>query len=278
MRQQSSGHPWVVFSLRRTLCAVAARDVLSMVTMPSVSRVPHVPDFVRGVVNFRGKVMPVVDLRARLGMKSFLTDVEEFCAMMDQREQDHKNWLRELEASVRERREFTLAVDPHQCAFGKWYDSYTPESHLLEMLLKKFAVPHARIHGIAAKIKEMEAQGRIDDAFAMIEQCRDNELAEMIRLFAEVRKAYMEHSREICMVLTIDGGRSMAVAVDTIEAVERIDDTTVQDVPAVLRQEGIDDDCVAAIGKRCRRDDIVLLMDHDKIAAGVVDGGAAATM
>lgn len=29
---------------------------------------PHVPDYVRGVINLRGNVLPVVDLKARLGL------------------------------------------------------------------------------------------------------------------------------------------------------------------------------------------------------------------
>jgi purine-binding chemotaxis protein CheW len=35
--------------------------------------VPHAPDYVRGVINLRGVVLPVIDLKARLGMG--LTDV-----------------------------------------------------------------------------------------------------------------------------------------------------------------------------------------------------------
>lgn len=29
---------------------------------------PHVPDYIRGVINLRGNVLPVVDLKARLGL------------------------------------------------------------------------------------------------------------------------------------------------------------------------------------------------------------------
>ena len=36
--------------------------------MIEVTRVPNTPDYVEGVVNLRGKVIPVVDLRKRLGM------------------------------------------------------------------------------------------------------------------------------------------------------------------------------------------------------------------
>jgi len=36
--------------------------------MLEVTRVPNSPDYVEGVINLRGKVIPVVDLRKRLGM------------------------------------------------------------------------------------------------------------------------------------------------------------------------------------------------------------------
>jgi len=257
--------PWVVFSLKKTKCAINACDVESMVAMPRVTDVPQAPDYVRGVVNLRGKVMPVVDLRARLGMSSFLQDIDDFCAMMDQREEDHKNWLRELEASVRERREFTLAVDPHQCAFGRWFDHYQPETHLLEMLMQKFKAPHARIHAIATKVKALEAEGKIEQAHRIIEQCRDNELSVMIRLFAEIRKAYVESSREICLVFT-SGSRHVAVAVDSIESVERLADESFKELPAVLHGEGDRHDVVFSTGKRRKRDELVLLLDHARIA------------
>jgi purine-binding chemotaxis protein CheW len=42
-----------------------------------------------------------------------------FVAMLEQRKQDHKRWLDELAASVREARAFTLTTDPHACAFGR---------------------------------------------------------------------------------------------------------------------------------------------------------------
>jgi len=36
--------------------------------MIEVTRVPNAPEYVEGVINLRGKVIPVVDLRKRLGM------------------------------------------------------------------------------------------------------------------------------------------------------------------------------------------------------------------
>ncbi len=42
--------------------------VHEIIGMMPVTRVPRTPDFIRGVVNLRGKVIPVVDLRIRFSM------------------------------------------------------------------------------------------------------------------------------------------------------------------------------------------------------------------
>lgn len=36
--------------------------------MSEVTRVPNAPDYVEGVINLRGKVIPIIDLRKRIGM------------------------------------------------------------------------------------------------------------------------------------------------------------------------------------------------------------------
>jgi purine-binding chemotaxis protein CheW len=46
--------------------AVDILDVKELIEMTSMTRVPMTPDFIRGVINLRGSVVPVVDLSARL--------------------------------------------------------------------------------------------------------------------------------------------------------------------------------------------------------------------
>jgi purine-binding chemotaxis protein CheW len=38
--------------------------------MMPITSVPRTPEFVKGVINLRGKVIPVVDLRVKFGMAS----------------------------------------------------------------------------------------------------------------------------------------------------------------------------------------------------------------
>ena len=46
-------------------------DILSIheiLKIPAVTRLPNVPSFIKGVLNLRGKVIPVINVRARFGL------------------------------------------------------------------------------------------------------------------------------------------------------------------------------------------------------------------
>src|SRR5262245_12804379 len=42
--------------------------VSEIIGMQPITRVPRTPEFVRGVINLRGKVIPITDLRRKFGM------------------------------------------------------------------------------------------------------------------------------------------------------------------------------------------------------------------
>ncbi len=58
----------VVFQLGAELYGVEISRVHEIIRLQSVTRVPKAPAFVEGVINLRGKVIPVVDLRRRFGL------------------------------------------------------------------------------------------------------------------------------------------------------------------------------------------------------------------
>jgi purine-binding chemotaxis protein CheW len=55
----------VVFELGSEQFGVNISAVESIIKVQAITRVPHSPDFVEGVTNLRGRVLPVVDLRKR---------------------------------------------------------------------------------------------------------------------------------------------------------------------------------------------------------------------
>jgi purine-binding chemotaxis protein CheW len=256
-------YPWVVFRLHNSQMAISAEHVQSMVVVPETSKIPNTPDHIRGVVNLRGTIAPLIDLRVRLGMPPFLSEVEAFCSLMDQREQDHRRWLQELEASVREQRQFTLATDPHLCAFGKWYDSYKPATYTLMTLLRKFEEPHLTIHGIAEKVFAMEKNGDTAGAHKVIAECHDQELAQMITLFGQVKQYYRTQNREISVVLEHQR-KLVAMAVDAIESVEHFEEGSIVEAPSALSvAEGTGG--VTLTARRKHNGSTVLILDAEQI-------------
>ena len=58
----------VVFDLASESYGVDIDAVREIIRMQEITRVPRTPEFVEGVINLRGKVIPVVDLRKRFGL------------------------------------------------------------------------------------------------------------------------------------------------------------------------------------------------------------------
>jgi len=49
---------------------IAVLKVREIIRMQKITPVPQMPDFVKGVINLRGRVIPVVDLRVKFGLKA----------------------------------------------------------------------------------------------------------------------------------------------------------------------------------------------------------------
>ena len=58
------------FKLGGNICGVDIGSVQEIVTMPDITRVPDTPDFLEGIINLRGRIVSVIDLRKRLGADS----------------------------------------------------------------------------------------------------------------------------------------------------------------------------------------------------------------
>ena len=49
---------------------IAVLKVREIIRLQKITPVPQMPDFVKGVINLRGRVIPVVDLRLKFGLKA----------------------------------------------------------------------------------------------------------------------------------------------------------------------------------------------------------------
>jgi len=59
---------YLTFKLEDEVFALEITKVREVLEFSTVTKVPRTPDFMRGVINLRGGVVPVIDLRLKFGM------------------------------------------------------------------------------------------------------------------------------------------------------------------------------------------------------------------
>lgn len=58
---------YLTFTLNQESYGIDVLKVREIIGLISITTVPQMPDYVRGVINLRGKIIPVIDLRLRFG-------------------------------------------------------------------------------------------------------------------------------------------------------------------------------------------------------------------
>lgn len=79
--QVVSAESYLSFRLGEELFAASVAKVIEILEVPKITKVPKSPAYMRGVLNLRGSVLPVIDTRLKFGM-SASTDTVNTCIMV----------------------------------------------------------------------------------------------------------------------------------------------------------------------------------------------------
>lgn len=60
---------YLTFRLLDELYGIRVDAILQIIAIPQITPIPRTPPFVKGVINLRGKIIPVIDLRLRFGLE-----------------------------------------------------------------------------------------------------------------------------------------------------------------------------------------------------------------
>lgn len=75
------GGKYLTFKLEAEEYGLEILKVREIIGVMDITAVPQTPAFVRGVINLRGKIIPVVNLRAKFGMEA-IDDTEDTCIIV----------------------------------------------------------------------------------------------------------------------------------------------------------------------------------------------------
>ena len=78
----ASTQQYVTFSLGDELFGVEVSRTREILSLTPVTKVPQTPEYLLGVINLRGQVVPVVDMRLKLGLSAG-ADTEDTCIIVE---------------------------------------------------------------------------------------------------------------------------------------------------------------------------------------------------
>jgi purine-binding chemotaxis protein CheW len=87
----------LVFRLDGSLCAIAASDVVEVHAAVATSPLPRAPGYIAGVIDVRGAIVPVLDLRVRFGLPARLMELDDRFIVIRARGQFLALWVDAVE-------------------------------------------------------------------------------------------------------------------------------------------------------------------------------------
>jgi purine-binding chemotaxis protein CheW len=130
---------YLTFRLDQELFAVEIGKVREVLEFNTMTKVPRMPDFMRGVINLRGNVVPVVDMRLKLGL-SMTEKTVDTCVVISE-----------------------VAVDGERIILGALVDSV---QEVIDLDASNIAPPPHMGSRVDASV--IRGMGRKEDQFIMI--------------------------------------------------------------------------------------------------------------
>ena len=93
---------YLTFKLADEIFGVDVAKVREILELTTITRMPQMPEYVSGVINLRGSVVPVIDLKLKLGMPATARTVNTCIVLVEVRREEETIVLGALADSVQE--------------------------------------------------------------------------------------------------------------------------------------------------------------------------------
>lgn len=103
-------HQYLTFSVKQERFALSILEVKEIIEVNQITRVPMAADFIKGVINLRGNVVPVIDFSARIGHKPVIMTKRSCIIFVDLDLEDHQHTMGMLVDEVKE----IIEIPPQQ--------------------------------------------------------------------------------------------------------------------------------------------------------------------
>ncbi|MDD2558611.1 MAG: chemotaxis protein CheW [Desulfuromonadaceae bacterium] len=139
VEDQSSGNQYLTFSLDSEMFALPVSQVREILEFTHMTRIPQTPAYMRGVINLRDKVVPVIDMRAKFGLE-VVTETVDTCIIIVQ-----------------------VLIDAEALLVGALVDSV---QEVLELNQEQIEPPPRM--GVQLNTEFLRGMARVDEGFALL--------------------------------------------------------------------------------------------------------------
>lgn len=185
-------------------------------------RVNELKEFNHEVITYQNDTVQLYDFNRLVGSSNHQEIMESLIAKLNEMEQDHIEWLNALEESLIKNAPFTRQIDPNQCDFGRWYNTFETDNEELQEVFQKFDEPHKKLHGLAKELlllREKDAE----KAIKALEQERITTLSHLVHLFHLGKERALNTIRPIILFVEHNNGKVTALRLDNINDIVEYD-------------------------------------------------------
>lgn len=272
--------PWLIFEIKNVLYALNCSKIQSIMKRPEAAEgvcthLPDAPDYIRDMLRIRDNVVPTLDLRRLYGIASVDEEYHVFQEMIDRRKTDHENWMNTLKKCMATGEDFTLARDPRECAFGKWFyhhlENQAQDNQIIEFALRKLEEPHRELHEMADKMLP-SFQGGDEDAWKasrqeIMRRAEEKLMPQILTLLDEVKNAFYHRYQEKLIVVE-EGDKRIAVIVDDVKAIDQLEHVDGREQFGEMMQSRY----IYSVGRGKKINDIVLMIKAEELLTLVQQG------
>ncbi|HFQ80686.1 MAG TPA: hypothetical protein ENK33_04860 [Desulfobacterales bacterium] len=192
-------------------------SVREILRVSEITEVPNVPAYIKGVITVREQLIPIIDLRLLLGIDELIAgNIIELEMIV----KEHRQWLVDLEQAIEGGEQFTGALEPAHCAFGRWLvaNPALVENELFRELRPRHTVFHELGHELLdlAATDQETSLSRFKDE--LIPQGKDI-IDSLERLKVDI-SAIIKNNQRIMVVE--NGTLFMGFLVDSVKEVLRL--------------------------------------------------------
>jgi purine-binding chemotaxis protein CheW len=203
-RSPESAHQYLTFTLNERTYAIPLAQVAEITNNLELNYMPHMPKGVEGLLNLRGSVLPVINLRVRMGLPVIETKAFENILILDI-DNHHTGILVDQVASVISagREQITPASPLLSGPEGGWTTGFVLLQDRVVVVLDTrllTALGSARVHAASAGEQDI-AQKLDEDLKKLIELAPRRAEADSHKLIPQMEEAISHTEEEMAKVV-----------------------------------------------------------------------------